>query len=260
MSHYTVLACPACGGKANLSTDTRSATCDYCGSQLILDDRFAVKRTPPAPVEGPFPPDAQRTFGGTSGQRELVEGQRERPIAPRVPGISINTTPEGVEIARRWFHPRYIFMGVFCLFWDGFLLFWYGGGLASGAPAVFFLFPLIHVAVGVGLTYSTLAGFINTTYINLTRESVNIQHAPLPYPGSKTIPAGELRQLYTQQVSRRTKNGTSISYALSAVSRDGQKLDLLKDLDSPEASLFIEQQVEQYYHIDDQPVAGEMSR
>jgi DNA-directed RNA polymerase subunit RPC12/RpoP len=235
MSHYTVLACPACGGKANLSTDTRSATCEYCGNQLILDDRFASKSAP-------------------------EPSQRQRPIAPRVAGISINATPEGVEIARRWFHPRYIFLGVFCLFWDGFLLFWYGSGFLSGAPVIFLLFPLIHVAVGAALTYSTLAGFVNTSYIDLTRESIRIQHAPLPYPGSKILPAADLRQLYTQQISRRTKNGVSISYTLSAVTRDGQKVDLLKDLDSPEASLFIEQQVEEYYRISDQPVAGEMSR
>ena len=76
----------------------------------------------------------------------------------------------------------------------------------------------------------------------------------------QTIPAGDVGQLYTQEIVRRTKNGTTTSYNLSAVTRDGEKLDLLKGLDSPEAGLYIEQQIEQYYNITDQPVAGEMYR
>ncbi len=236
MSLYTVLTCPTCGGKTNLSTDTRTATCEYCGNQLLIN--------PPA-------------SGAPAVEARSASRQA---IVPKASGVTIQNTPGGVEISRRWFHPRYIFMAFFCVIWDVFLLFWYGAAFSMRGPAIMFLFPLIHLTVGAVLTYTTLAGFVNTSYITLNRQEVSVRHAPLPYPGNKAIPAADVRQLYTQEIVRQTKNGATTSYNLSAVTRDGEKLDLLKGLDSPEAGLYIEQQIEQYYNITDQPVAGEMPR
>lgn len=236
MSLYTVLTCPACGGKTNLSTDTRTATCEYCGNQLLLN--AAAGSAPGAPARA----------------------DRREAIVPKVRGVTIQNTPEGVIISRRWFHPRYIFLAFFCVVWDVFLLFWYSMAFSMGGSGIMMLFPLLHVAFGIGLTYSTLAGFVNTSTITLNRQEIRVEHAPLPYPGNKTIPAADVRQVYTQEILRQTKNGTSTSYNLSAVTRDGEKLDLLKGLDSPEAGLYIEQQIERFFNIADEPVAGEMAR
>lgn len=234
MALYTVLTCPQCGGKTNLSTDTRSATCEYCGSQLLLN---------PGPAADALPP---------------LRNEPLRPLAPRARGIQVESTAEGVTIKRRWYHPRYIFLAFFCLIWDGFLLFWYGAAFSMNGPAIMFIFPLIHLALGVAISYSTLCGFVNTTYIDLTRDEVSIEHAPLPYPGNKSVAAADLRQLYTQEVTRRTKNGTTTTYSLNAITRSGEKLELLKGLDTPEAGLFIEQQVEKFLNLRNEAVAGEI--
>jgi hypothetical protein len=138
------------------------------------------------------------------------------------------------------------------------LLFWYGAAFSMNGPAIMFIFPLIHLALGVAISYSTLCGFVNTTYIDLTRDEVSIEHAPLPYPGNKSVAAADLRQLYTQEVTRRTKNGTTTTYSLNAITRSGEKLELLKGLDTPEAGLFIEQQVEKFLNLRNEPVAGEI--
>lgn len=236
MSYYVVLTCPTCGGKTNLFADTRTATCEYCGNQLLIN--------PPA---GAIPKS-----DGRDAPRSA--------IVPRARGVNVQNVPNGVEISRRWYHPRYIFLAFFCAIWNVFLLFWYGAAFSMNGPAIMFLFPLIHVAVGVMLTYTTLAGFLNTSTISLNRQEISVRHAPLPYPGEKTIPAGDVRQVYTQEHVRHTKNGTTNSYNLSAVTRGGEKLDLLKGLDSPEAALYIEQQIERYYNIADEPVAGEILR
>lgn len=240
MALYTVLTCPQCGGKTNLSTDTRSATCEYCGSQLLLNAAPETLTPHSARRDDPLRPIAPRA------------------ITPRARGILVESTAEGLTIRRRWFHPRYIAMAFFCVVWDVFLLFWYGAAFNMNAPAIMFLFPLIHLAVGAVLTYTTLAGFLNTTYVDLTHSEVRIEHAPLPYPGNKRLAAADLRQLYTQEVTHRTKNGTTTTYTLNAITLSGDKLELIKDLDSPEAGLFIEQQVEQYLGISNLRVSGEV--
>lgn len=237
MSQYIVLACPACGGKTSLSSDTRSATCDYCGSQMILNPR--------APQ---------------TGAERLERPAGAEPIVPRAPGVTIERTPAGLEIRRRWFNLSYIALAVFCVFWDGFLVFFYASGIISGAPAVFLLFPLIHVAVGMALTYSTVAGFVNSTYISLGQDEVRVEHGPLPYPGNVVLQTRELRQLFTQEVVQRTKNGTRVTYSLCAVTADGRKKALMKGLQSADMGLYVEKEMERYLGIADQPVVGEVYR
>lgn len=237
MPGYTVLVCPTCGGKTSLEEGTPLATCMYCGNQLILRPA-AGERLPSSP-----PPAAVG-----------------RGDAPMPANVLLDTAGEGMTITRRWFSPRHIFLGVFSLFWMGFLVFWYGMAFSVGAPLIAILFPLLHLAVGVYLGYSALAGFINTSVIKVTHNQFSVTHGPLPWPGNLNLAAGELEQLYTTEVTRRTKNGTSTSYSLCAVMRGGRKIDLLKQVDTPDTCFFIEQQVEQYLRIDDRAVAGEMPR
>src|SRR5690606_5247899 len=76
----------------------------------------------------------------------------------------------GLVFTRRWFQPVFLFLAFFCLMWDGFLVVWYGIafatlGTAKGPGLMMFVFPLIHVAVGVGLTYYTICGFFNRTEV-----------------------------------------------------------------------------------------------
>lgn len=234
MSNYTVLVCPTCGGKTSLQAGSDLATCDYCGNQLILRPSAGVRLNYPPPVH-------------------------KDPIAPMPKGVRVNMLGDGLEIKRRWFSPTYIFLAFFCVIWDGFLIFWYSMAFSTGASLIFVLFPVIHLAVGIGLTYSTLAGFINTSTVCVSGSDFIVEHDPLPWLGEIHIEARELDQLYTRQVTSSGRNGTSTSYTLSAVLKDGRKVDLLKGMDSPEAGFFIEQKIENYLMIPDRPVVGEVS-
>lgn len=235
MPSYTVLVCPSCGGKTSIAQDLKLATCDYCGNQLIL-----------RPWEGIAP-------------RYPTEPS-ERPKAPMPKGVRVDSLADGIEITRRWFSAKYIFLAFFCAFWDGFLLIWYGIAFSTHGSLMMICFPLLHLAVGIGITYSTLAGFINSSTVRVTRSEMTIEHYPLPWPGGKRLMPTDLDQLYTKEVTRSTKNGSTTSYTLCGVFKDGRKIDLLKDLDSPEMGFFIEQQVESWLMIADRPVAGEMTR
>jgi hypothetical protein len=141
------------------------------------------------------------------------------------------------------------------VFWDGFLINLYSN--LRGGATLAALFPLLHVAVGLGLTYSTLCGFVNRTHIIVTGDSLRVSHGPLPWWGNRTIPADELAQLYCEERIKSGRNGQSATYYLNALLKDGRKVKLLSGLPEPDQALFIEQRVEERMGIVDVEVGGE---
>ncbi len=185
---------------------------------------------------------------------------RRRPRRAKVPlpsGFRLEDHGVGLRIVYRWWRPLFIFIAVFTVFWCGFLVFWYGMALATDAPILALVFPLIHVAVGLGLAYYTIAGFLNRTYIDVDGRQIAITHAPLPWPGSKTIPAHSIAQLYVIENRRRSRNGEHFSYDLRAIDKSGQRLKVLSTLPEPDQALYVEQAVEERLGIESRPVPGE---
>src|SRR5262245_23706197 len=85
----------------------------------------------------------------------------------------------------RWFRPYHVFMLVFTAFWCGFLVFWYTMAFKHPPQSSMILwFPLIHVGVGLGIAYSTLAGFMNHTWIRVGSGAVDVKLGPLPWTGA----------------------------------------------------------------------------
>ena len=179
--------------------------------------------------------------------------------------------PNGVRFTYRWFGPQFAFLVFFCVAWNAFLYFWYakaiagvdwaqGLGALEGHRLMMILFPIAHVAVGVGLTYYTLCGFVNRTIVEVAGRVITISHGPLPWRGNRTIPGSDVQQLYREEITRRTKNGTSTSYQLSAVQKDNRKLKLLSGLGGADLALFLEQEIERALGIRDQAVTGEMRK
>jgi hypothetical protein len=183
----------------------------------------------------------------------------QRPLeAPTPERIVVDHTPDGLVLSYRWFTWTYILLAVFALFWDGFLVFWYSVAFSQDAPWIMFVFPLLHVSVGVGLTYTALAGFYNKTIITVGMGNLTIRHTPLPWPGNRTVQASELVQLYSEERVTRSNNGTRITYQLSAISNQNKKIKLLNGLNSPDEVRFFEHQIEEQLGIQDRPVEGEL--
>jgi len=178
---------------------------------------------------------------------------------PTPEAFTLNQDANGLTISYRWFSPSYIFLAFFCLFWDGFLVFWYSVAFAQDAPWLMFVFPLLHLGVGVGLTYTALAGFYNSTSVTAGQGKLTIQHGPLPWPGSRTLPATDILQLYSEQRMVQTRNGSHPRYQLSAITRENRKIRLIANLDEPDKVRFLERRIEEYLGIQNRPVEGEMS-
>lgn len=191
--------------------------------------------------------------------------------APRPDKVTRELLPSGLRLTYRWFGGKFIALAFFCLFWDGFIVFWYAGATAgmdfsrgfAGVDRfhlVFLLFPLIHVGVGIGMTYYVLCGFVNRTVIDVSGRELRIQSGPLPWRGNSTTLPSQIAQLYREEIAHHGKNGTTYTYQLAAALKDGKKLKLVSGLHEADQALFLEQEIERHLGIRDQPVAGEMRK
>jgi hypothetical protein len=186
---------------------------------------------------------------------------RPRLVRPKAPLPSrFKVTEEdgaATRITWRWFTPAHIFMLFFCIAWDGFLFMWYGIAFTTDSPLIMKVFPIAHVAVGVGITYSTLTGFLNRTTVEVSRHRLSIRHGPLPWVGNRDVPGRQFTQLYGEENVKTNKGSTSYTYDLIALDREGRKIKLLSGLTEKDQVLYLEQTLERRLGIEDTPVDGE---
>ncbi len=230
------LDCPSCQTplRANdVRLDLALATCHACGEVHDLSARTASPSARASPQKAP------------------------RPRIKLPKRFQLDTSDGSARISWRWLSPKYLFMALFCLGWDGFLVIWYGIAFRmKEAPIVMLVFPLLHVAIGVGLTYSTLAGFLNRTRLEVSRDLLTIRHGPLPWGGNHTLRGRQLKQLYVEESVRTNKGNTQVSYHVMALDREGNKVKLLSGLEDKDHALFLEQELERHLGIEDAPVRG----
>jgi hypothetical protein len=213
----------------------------------------------------------RRAFVGLPARMKVVLDEREVENAEGYRHAASSKRGDLV-VRRRWFEPaQHIFVGFFCVFWDGSLVVWYlmagavvtgreaPGGMPSGIGLLFLLFPLIHVAVGVGLTYSVIAAIFNTTEVGVRGDSFFVRHGPIPWRGNRTLPARAITQFFCEEKLTTTKNRVSRTYHLSAILDGGERVRLVSDLPEVEQALFLEHALEERLGIVDVPVAGEVA-
>lgn len=183
MDQLIALTCPSCGGKVRVKDHQNRFQCEYCGNEHML------------------PSAAGR-----------IESSRAVPIRPRVPvpnSVRIEKDGQSAAIYQRWFSLKYIPMLFFCIAWDSFLIFWYSMAIGEGLPWIFVAFPVAHLAVGIAMTYYTLAGFVNRTVLEITRSELAVWFEPLPWLGEKRVNTADLKQFYCKEKASRSKNGVS---------------------------------------------------
>lgn len=195
-------------------------------------------------------------------QGEAVEKVAFRPRGP-VPlpaNLQVEELGSSFRVRWRWFQWHLVFLVLFCVIWDGFLVVWYTIGFLTGAPILFLVFPLLHVAVGVGLTYFVVCGFLNSTTLEITGGNLAIRHGPLPWRGNLSRPVQDFRQFYCQERAIHSKNSLRHVYDVHALLVDGSDLRLVSALTDSQQALYLEQQIEDKLRIKDEPVGGELPR
>lgn len=181
--------------------------------------------------------------------------------APRPPSLEVEDWGEERRLVRRWFNITYLGRAAFCVVWDGFLIFWYSMAFKGQAPWIMVLFPVLHLAVGVGLTYATIAGFFNRTVITLRAGTLAVWHGPLPWFGGVELRADAIEQLYCTEAVRywnaRNNYYAQPQAAVQALLANGTSKLLVNSLPRDEA-LFIEQQLEEWMGISPRRVPGQV--
>lgn len=177
-------------------------------------------------------------------------------------GLDFQETSRGLRFSYRWFSPVAYFLMVFLTFWDGFLLFWYGGLIArfmttGHLELLPFVFPLLHLTAGVGLTYCLLCLLFNRTTLEVDRDRIRVLVGPLKAPGRLELDRHDLRQFFVVQQVRHTKNGRQVTYDLNVVTRDGEWKKVLGGLTQVAWGRFIEQKLEHFLGIVNETVDDE---
>jgi len=244
------VTCASCGAVVSardVSLERMLAKCARCNA--VFDIRAQVGGAAPgtAAAEKPVRPLvplprnvrvlADEVAGGLETYRDNAGGRPQ------------------VVVERRWFTPTLFFMVFFCLFWDGFLVFWYGMAIHGGAVGML-VFPLLHVGAGVWITYATLAGFVNRTRIAVADGVLSVRHGPLPWRGNREIPTADLAQLYCQE---HVGNKGARTYSLNALLNGGEKVGLVRSMPEPDQALYLEHLLEARLGIADVPVVGELT-
>ena len=160
---------------------------------------------------------------------------------------------------RRWLSWTLLFLVPFCFVWNSFLVGWYSIAAGSGASFFMLIFPLGHVAVGLGLAYLVVAMLFNETTISVDRGAVSVAHGPVPWRGNLRLDRSAIRQLYGKKTLSYGKNGVSVTYALWASLTDGRARSLVSgvNLDADQV-LYLEHRIETALGIEDEAVPGAM--
>ena len=177
-------------------------------------------------------------------------------------GIKIDKNFQGLSITRKWFGLKFILLTLFVVIWDAFLINWYAMALSSSFQSafdvMFIVFPLLHVALGMGLSYYVLAGYLNKTMIDVDFNSITIRHGPIPFWGNQKVPSKTITQLYCKREDYFGSYRSFGTFAVHAITSERRNIKLLAGLDSSEQALFIEQEIEKFLSIEDKPVKGEI--
>lgn len=248
------LKCGQCGAPirtADLHLDRGIAACSSCGG---------VQRLP-----GPTTSNASNESGSPATHKP----KEDVPVPDR---FTVEDDGQQLIIRQRWFQWGLFFLLFFAIAWDSFLVGWYwmltsgpfagNDGMPGPMKLIFFVFPIAHVAVGVGLTYFVLAGFLNSTVIRVADGMLSVRHSPLPWRGNLDLPTDGIEQIYCQNKLSTSRDddghtSTSMQYEVHAVI-NGQKKQLLRGLHAADHALFVEQTLEKFLNLEDRPVPGEM--
>jgi hypothetical protein len=197
---------------------------------------------------------------------DVGAGNQPRLPVPMPKGFRVESWGSELTLTRRWYTHGLWGLLAFCIFWDGFLVVWYAIGVTGlfsgnieGPVWLMLVFPVLHVAVGVGMTYAVLCGFLNRTTVRISGGELSVSHGPIPWYSNQQLFASDIRQLYCAESKRPAgQDNNRRTYEVIALLRADDKVTLLTGLEDLDHGLFVEQQIEQHLKISDERVPGEV--
>jgi len=237
MAKPIALKCPSCDAPLTAPPGRGQFYCQFCGTPVVI-------------------PKAEESnvskHRGSSKKRAVAIPEKLR----------VEDYGGELRITWSWFQWAGLFLIPFCIAWNAFLIGWYsiamaGEGLPWGMKFIMLIFPIAHVAVGLGLLYTCLVLLMNRTTVRITFGELRISHGPIPAPGNRKISVDDIDQLYVKHERQQKNDSTSHNYPLIARLKSGQEIKLLPRNNEVDVARAVEQLVENHLNIQDQLTAGE---
>jgi hypothetical protein len=229
------LRCPNCDAEVQadaIDIDLLVATCGACGMSFDFGDQFAAE----------------------SGTRNSV-----RQAVPRPTNIRIEQSGSEIIFRRRWLTPAVFVLALIAGIWNGLMVLWFGVTLVTGTGSIGTVGGA-YIMIGLFLAYITLAGFLNSTVIQVGRGSLQVRHIPLPWFGNRRLETVDIEQIYCKAIPHHRRSGVHFTHEVHVARRKGDPVKLLIGLPDAAQALFLEQEIEHYLGIPDRPVRGELPR
>jgi hypothetical protein len=184
-----------------------------------------------------------------------------KPKAPRPDTIFVEDWGPQRKMIKRWLGWHVLGMAMFCVLWDGFLIVWYSIALGENGNWFMAIFPLLHVSVGVSMTYTMIANLFNRTEITLDDGDLEVCQGPVPWPGNTKLKTGGILQFYcTLDTGSWFRNQNRVNpnvVAVNALMANGVRAVIVGGV-SMDEGLFIEQQLEEWLEIVPKRVPGQV--
>src|SRR5215472_15338461 len=203
--------CPRCGAAvpgADIDLAAKVALCRPCGEVI------SIPLPPPAAAETalavPSSDAAPEVYKPTDMRWDEVAGADA--WAVRLPPNRLSAIP---------------LLG-FALVWDGFLVFWYSIAIQAivhgpiGLALLLVLFPLVHVGVGVALTYGALCTLLNAGRVDLDRTRFLFALGPIPMRGTVLEATDNIVGFEPVEKLTRSRRSTTSSWDVDVLTRDGR--------------------------------------
>jgi len=237
-------ALTTCSEKIAHVYSNHSDHCPWCQRQTGSIAKSSSKSRPtPQPISTKKPKPPQ-----TPSNKQTIYQPPEK--------MTITQDGQDLMITRQWFEwQKFILLFCGTLFWNGFVWFFLYGTYSDLREFPFFL--IFHILGGVWLIYQTLAIWFNQTMITVNQNLLTAYTHPVSVSGRTEILILQIRQLFCKQHVRRNKNGKTITYAIYVLTRTGEHRKLAGSFSSYQQVRYIEQEIQKYLNLPDNPVSGE---
>ena len=192
--------------------------------------------------------------------------KRDRGEIPMPKNLVVDEGMQSLQIVRKWSRGPAWFFLFFSGFWNSivsvFVVAAASGmmkdeqGMGPGCFIWVFLTPFILVGLGTG--YAALALLLNRTTIKVEGNELKVLNGPLRWPGTKTLDASQVSQLYCEEyVAYKQNNSPQYRFKVKAILLDGARVDLIPGCEDAGQALYLEQLLERHLGIEDRPVKDE---
>lgn len=147
-----------------------------------------------------FAPSAASPFQQVNASRQSPTDQTL--AGARSPSADVDDRPASLTIGWRWFSHETVWMALFFIVFGALMILSFERPRSNHSPPTILGLgiQLIFLFFAVGMAYSVLCGFFNSTKIVLTRSELVVMRGPLPCGGNIRLPLGEIRQIYVDRV------------------------------------------------------------